>query len=99
MRRFPIQALKIDRSFILNLPGDEDAAAIVRAVIALAENLHLRTVAEGVEHRSQLDFLRELNCTEAQGYAISRPCSAEEFEVSARATHLLFENPDPFAPT
>jgi len=99
LRRFPIQALKIDRSFILNLPGDEDAAAIVRAVIALAENLHLRTVAEGVEHRSQLDFLRDLNCTEAQGYAISKPCSAEEFEVSTRATHLLFENPDPFGPT
>jgi diguanylate cyclase (GGDEF)-like protein/PAS domain S-box-containing protein len=99
LRRFPIQALKIDRSFIMNLPQDEDAAAIVRAVIALAENLRLRTVAEGVEHRSQLDFLRQLNCTEAQGYAIFRPCSAEEFEVSARLTHTLFERPDPLRPT
>jgi EAL domain-containing protein (putative c-di-GMP-specific phosphodiesterase class I) len=90
LRRFPIHALKIDRSFVMNLPLDEDAAAIVTAITAMAEKLRLSTVAEGVEVRSQLDFLREHNCTEAQGYVISKPCPTEEFEARVAEVDALF---------
>jgi diguanylate cyclase (GGDEF)-like protein/PAS domain S-box-containing protein len=79
MRRFPIDALKVDRSFVRNLATDADDASVVRAVINMGKSLHMRVVAEGVETREQLLFLEEHDCTEAQGYYFSRPVKAEGF--------------------
>ena len=73
LKKFPIESVKIDRSFIREVPVDADDAAIVSAVIAMAHNLRLKVVAEGVETADQLRFLRERDCDEVQGYLISRP--------------------------
>jgi diguanylate cyclase (GGDEF)-like protein/PAS domain S-box-containing protein len=79
MRRFPIDTLKIDRSFLRNLTTDPDDASIVSAVISMGRSLHLSVVAEGVETRDQLSFLQEQNCSEAQGYYFSHPLNAAKF--------------------
>jgi EAL domain-containing protein (putative c-di-GMP-specific phosphodiesterase class I) len=79
LKRLPIDELKIDSSFIHEIAVDRDDAAIVQAIIGLAHNLDLRVVAEGVETREQLAFLREAKCDEAQGYLISRPMPADDF--------------------
>jgi EAL domain-containing protein (putative c-di-GMP-specific phosphodiesterase class I) len=79
MRRFPIDALKVDRSFVRNLTTDADDASVVSAVINMGKSLHMRVVAEGVETLEQLLFLEEHDCTEAQGYHFSRPLKAENF--------------------
>jgi diguanylate cyclase (GGDEF)-like protein len=79
LRKFPIDVLKIDRSFISDIvEGDE--AAIVVSIIALAHNLKLRVIAEGVETAAQLDYLRRNGCDEIQGYYFSPPLPAAEFE-------------------
>jgi diguanylate cyclase (GGDEF)-like protein/PAS domain S-box-containing protein len=77
LKRFPIDALKIDKSFVEDLPDGFEDAAIVRSVIQLAEGLNLRVVAEGVETKEQLDFLVQHNCTEVQGYYFAYPEPAE----------------------
>lgn len=76
LKRFPIGALKIDRSFIADVTTDPNDAAIARAVVALAEALKVRVVGEGVETQAQLAFLRDLGCNEAQGFLIGRPMPA-----------------------
>ncbi|MNV46380.1 Phytochrome-like protein cph2 [compost metagenome] len=73
LKRFPVDYVKIDRAFIHGLAEGSQDAAIIRAIIAMAKSLDLKVVAEGVETREQLDFLREQGCDEAQGYLISRP--------------------------
>ncbi|MDO8931649.1 MAG: GGDEF domain-containing response regulator [Rhodocyclaceae bacterium] len=73
LKRFPIDILKIDKSFVRDLPDDEEDAAIVRAIIALARSLRLTTVAEGVETEAQHAFLRAERCDRFQGYHFSRP--------------------------
>ena len=78
LKRFPIGALKIDRSFIADVTTDANDAAIARAVVALAETLKVRVVGEGVETPQQLEFLRRLGCDEAQGYLIGRPMPASD---------------------
>jgi EAL domain-containing protein (putative c-di-GMP-specific phosphodiesterase class I) len=80
LKRFSIDRLKIDQSFIRNVSSDQDDAAIVKAIIALAHSLRLRVVAEGVEHAEQLEFLRSLGNDEYQGYFHSKPLPAAEFE-------------------
>jgi EAL domain-containing protein (putative c-di-GMP-specific phosphodiesterase class I) len=76
LRNFPIDVLKIDRSFVNDIATDADDAAIVVSIIALAHNLQLRVIAEGVESEQQLDFLRRHHCDEIQGYFFSRPLDA-----------------------
>ena len=73
LKRFPVDTIKIDRSFIQGLPGDSDDATLTKAIIAMAHSLRLRTVAEGVETREQLEFLGGNHCDEIQGYYFSRP--------------------------
>jgi EAL domain-containing protein (putative c-di-GMP-specific phosphodiesterase class I) len=77
--RFPIDELKIDRSFVKGLPTERQGVAIVNAIIALGRELGLKTVAEGVETKQQLEFLRIRRCDEYQGYLCSRPAPAEPF--------------------
>ncbi|HEY1147285.1 MAG TPA: EAL domain-containing protein [Pseudoduganella sp.] len=80
LRNFPIDVLKIDRSFVSDIATDADDAAIVVSIIALAHNLQLRVIAEGVESEEQLEFLRRHGCDEMQGYYFSRPVAPPEFE-------------------
>jgi len=80
LRNFPVDTLKIDRSFVKDLPIDSDAAAICSAIIAMARELKLKVIAEGVETEAQLKFLREHRCDQVQGYLIGRPASAADFE-------------------
>ena len=79
LKQFPIDAVKIDRSFVRDLETDASDATIVSTVIAMAENLHLKAIAEGVETQAQLDFLRSRGCDEFQGYLVSRPVPADKF--------------------
>jgi len=79
LKRFPISTLKIDRSFVSDIPADEDDSAIVSAVIALAHNLKLDVVAEGVENAAQMDFLRDRSCDFLQGFHFSKPLPAADF--------------------
>jgi len=81
LRRLPVDALKIDQSFVRNLPANDADASIVAAMITMGQSLHLRVVAEGIETRRQLTFLMEHNCPEGQGYYFSRPVAADEFAV------------------
>ena len=78
LKRFNIDTLKIDRSFVSALPDDADDAAIARAVVAMGHSMQMRVVAEGVETEAQAEFLRRLGCDEMQGYLMSRPLPANE---------------------
>ena len=80
LKRFPLNSLKIDRSFIMDIPENQDDVTITSAIIAMAHRLNLGVVAEGVETQSQLDFLKQQGCEMAQGYFFSRPLPAAEFE-------------------
>ena len=77
LKRLPITRLKLDRSFVRDLPGDPEDAAIASATLSLARDLGLEVVAEGVENEAQRDYLRERGCRVIQGYLVSRPQPAE----------------------
>ncbi len=79
LRKFPIDALKIDQSFVGQIVADGDDASIVTAVIGMAQSLRLRVVAEGVETLEQLAFLQAHDCDQAQGFYFSRPVVPQEF--------------------
>ncbi|MBF0567801.1 MAG: EAL domain-containing protein [Nitrospirae bacterium] len=81
LKRFPIDCLKIDRSFVSDITTDTDDAAIATAIIAMSHSLKLKVIAEGVETDGQLEFLRALDCDEAQGYLFSKPLSSEDIKA------------------
>ena len=91
LKRLPIDALKIDQSFVRDLTTDPDDAALVMAIITLAHNLRLRVVAEGVETEEQLRFLHLLRCDDIQGFMFSKPLPADALE------RLLVAHPGPNA--
>ena len=82
LKRFPIDSLKIDQSFVRGLPGDADDAAICRAIIAMGRSLGLKTIAEGVELAEQRAFLHDAGCEFIQGYLYGRPIPFEAFEAT-----------------
>ena len=92
LKRFPVDIIKIDRSFVRDTPNDADDAAIVTGIIALAHSLRLEVVAEGVESEAQLTFLRDQACDILQGYYLSKPIPADKFEhfILSKA-HLQLE--------
>ncbi len=79
LRRYPFTKLKVDRSFVDSMAGDRATQAIVQAVVTLGRSLSMRVIAEGVETEAQLGMLSEMDCDEAQGYLLGRPCTAAEF--------------------
>jgi diguanylate cyclase (GGDEF)-like protein len=81
LKRLPIDTLKIDQSFILNIPKDLDNIAIVKAIISLAKNMDIKVIAEGVETTEARDLLRKLDCHDMQGYLFSKPINSREFEM------------------
>lgn len=80
LKKFPINALKIDQSFVRDIMTDADDAAIVKTIINLAHNMNLKVIAEGVENEDAVEYLRKQRCDQLQGYHISRPLPCEDFE-------------------
>ncbi|MES2069126.1 MAG: EAL domain-containing protein [Pseudomonadota bacterium] len=93
IKRFPIDALKIDRSFVRDITIDPDDAAICRTVINMAHNLKLHVVAEGVETEAQANYLRRQQCDELQGYLLCRPESAQAMTARLASPRQLFRIP------
>jgi EAL domain-containing protein (putative c-di-GMP-specific phosphodiesterase class I) len=92
LKRFEIDVLKIDQTFVRDLTVNPDDAAIVTTIIALAANLKLQVISEGVETQEQVAFLRQHGCHQMQGYFFSRPLPAAAFEAALReneAAHTL----------
>jgi diguanylate cyclase (GGDEF)-like protein len=88
LKNFPVTRLKIDRSFISDLSSNESDRTVASAIILLGQKLNLRVIAEGVETDEQLNFLRENNCDEMQGYYFSKPVSPREFEELIGASEV-----------
>ncbi|MBO6228876.1 MAG: EAL domain-containing protein, partial [Shewanella sp.] len=91
LKRFPANSVKIDQSFIRDVAGNEEDAAITRAIITMAHGLNLLVTAEGVETQAQMNFLKANQCDEIQGYLISRPVPAAqftEFLIAHHAQHI-----------
>lgn len=89
LKRFPVDALKIDRSFVRDVNTDRDDAAISRAIITMAHQLDLKVIAEGVEDRMQQQFLVENGCDEAQGFLFSRPVNADAIAAMLHGDRVL----------
>lgn len=92
LKRFPVQALKIDRAFVRDLGTDSDSGAIIQSILSLAHGLKLRVIAEGVETEMQLDFLRRLSCDEYQGFLFSKPVEAHAVLNFYRRTENRYQN-------
>ncbi|MEW8432235.1 MAG: EAL domain-containing protein, partial [gamma proteobacterium symbiont of Ctena orbiculata] len=89
LKRFPLTRLKIDQSFIRDIPIDMDDIAITRAIIALGQSLNLQILAEGVESEEQKSFLIKEGCSEAQGYYFSHPLAVDEMTRLLATTRRL----------
>ena len=89
LKKFPITTLKIDRSFVIGVPDDENDCAIAQAIVTMGKQLRQEIVAEGVETLAQMSFLRGLGCDQLQGYLFSPPIAAEEFERLVREGRRL----------
>lgn len=94
LKRFPLNVLKIDKSFVDGIPTDEEDSSISTSIINLAKSLNIEVVAEGVETSKQLEFLKQQNCEYAQGYLISRPLKIKELEdwVTNNQFHFKLDN-------
>ncbi|MBD3232901.1 MAG: EAL domain-containing protein [candidate division Zixibacteria bacterium] len=84
LKRYPVDTLKIDQSFVKNLPSDKDNSAITTAIIAMAHSLGKKTIAEGVETDEQVRFLKSLRCDEMQGFHVSKPLTSDSLEELLR---------------
>jgi EAL domain-containing protein (putative c-di-GMP-specific phosphodiesterase class I) len=80
LRRFPVDALKIDRSFITGVAGSKESSALLRTLVGLGKTLHLKTLAEGIENDAELSELQEQNCDQGQGFLYARPLDAKGIE-------------------
>ena len=89
LKKFPITTLKIDRSFVIGVPDEENDCAIAQAIVTMGKQLRQEIVAEGVETQAQMKFLRSLGCDQLQGYLFSPPIAAEEFEHMIREGRRL----------
>jgi diguanylate cyclase (GGDEF)-like protein len=94
LKRFPIHKLKIDRSFLTDVPGGNDDEAIVRTMVTMAHTLDLTVTAEGVETSEQLEFLQQLNCDELQGYLLGEPMAEADFTDFLRTNWKASERSD-----
>ncbi len=79
LKKFPFNVIKIDKSFIADIPYDPEAISLVKTIIAMAHSLNLRVIAEGVETKAQADFLRLQACDYGQGYYFGRPMLSAQF--------------------
>jgi diguanylate cyclase (GGDEF)-like protein/PAS domain S-box-containing protein len=97
LKRFPINTLKLDKSFMHDIPENKNIATIVRSVIHMGQNLHLKVVAEGVENSEQLKFLQAYDCAEGQGYYFSRPVDPDECQamISVGERHWAWQFSSP----
>ena len=89
VKKFPVDRIKIDQSFVRNITTDPNDAAIVRAIVNLGHSLGIDVIAEGVDSPEHVDMLRAEGCHEAQGYLFARPCPAEDFIALVRADSMM----------
>jgi EAL domain-containing protein (putative c-di-GMP-specific phosphodiesterase class I) len=98
LRRFPIDTIKIDKSFTAEIGASADTTTIIRAMVALARSLGVETVAEGVETAAQLRFLSMLGCHHAQGYHLGRPVPAAAIDTLLAMPPTAWHQPGSAAP-
>ncbi|MHB8455673.1 MAG: bifunctional diguanylate cyclase/phosphodiesterase [Acidiferrobacterales bacterium] len=91
LKRFPVEALKIDQSFTHDIPDDPDDTALARAIISMAHTLGMKTIAEGVETRTQFEFFRSEHCDSVQGFYFSKPLPASEFAALLANNQLVMK--------
>lgn len=89
LKRFPIQALKIDQAFVTDIDSNQDNAAIVKAIISMAKSLQLKVIAEGIKTNTQLQFLKQNHCDEGQGFYFSKPLDPQECEKILQKRFVL----------
>lgn len=91
LKKFPVDELKIDKSFLDDFPASNDDVSIIKSILSLASNLNLKVTAEGVETKVQADALKELDCDEIQGFYFSRPIPSKDFYFLLKSGKTLFD--------